>query len=80
MNLQLDNYITLDAATIAEPNLTDRFSESDLYKIGSWVADCYNRDRDSRELWEKRTNGALELAMQVQKEKTFPWPDCSHIS
>lgn len=79
MNLQLDNYLTLDAATIAEPNLTDRFSESDLYKIGSWVADCYNRDRDSRELWEKRTNGALELAMQVQKEKTFPWPDCSNI-
>lgn len=79
MNFELDNHLTLDAATIAEPNLVDKFSESDLTKIGSWVSDCYKRDRESRSLWEQRTSGAMELAMQVQTTKTFPWPDCSNI-
>lgn len=79
MNFELDNHLTLNEATINAANLVDRFSDSDLGKIGGWVSECYKRDRASRADWERRTNGALELAMQVQTNKTFPWPDCSNI-
>lgn len=79
MIFQLENYLTLNKATISSPNLADQFSESDLGKIGGWAAECFRRDKESRAAWERRTSAALELAMQVQTEKTFPWPDCSNI-
>ncbi len=77
--LELKNYITLDKETIMSPDLCDRFSEQDLLRIGEWCGDNYARDRASRRKWYKRTEGALELAMQVQKSKTFPWAGCSNI-
>ena len=77
--LELSKYITLDKNTIDSPNLCDRFDEEDLRKIGNWCFDSYYRDRQSRQRWYKRTEGALELAMQVQKDKTFPWQNCSNI-
>ncbi len=79
MEHELDNYLTLNQAVIDSPNLSEFFTEQDLLKIGDWVFQCYDRDKESRALWEKRTNGALELAMQVEKAKTFPWADCSNI-
>ena len=30
--------------------------------------------------WEKRTQAAMDLAMQMQKEKNFPWPGCSNVA
>lgn len=76
---ELSTHLTINEATIKSANLCDQFSDEDLKKIGQWCAECYERDTKSREIWLQRSEGALELAMQVQKDKTFPWQGCSNI-
>lgn len=78
--LKLDSTITLNKETIESPNLTDKFSEDDLKRIGEWVFEGYQQDKRSRAKWETRTNAAMDLAMQIQKSKTFPWADCSNVA
>lgn len=76
---ELTSHITIDASTITAANLCDKFEDSDLTKIGEWCYECYERDNRSRETWVRRTEAALDLAMQVQKDKSFPWQNCSNI-
>lgn len=78
--LSLDTKITLDEETIRSPNLVSLFSDDDLSRIGNFVHTGYSLDRTSREKWEKRTQAALDLALQVVKAKTFPWPNCSNVA
>lgn len=78
--LELDGKLTLDKAAIQATNLTDRFSEDDLDKIGTWVSEGYKRDKLSRSKWEFRTAAAMDLAMQIQKAKAFPWQNCSNVA
>lgn len=78
--LILENYLTLDAETIKSPNCCDKFTTKDLQALGSWVFDGYSADKQSRAKWEKRTESAMDLAMQLQKDKSFPWPNCSNIA
>lgn len=78
--LKLDRYITLDEDAIKSPNLCSSFSVEDLTRIGHHVAEGYRRDKVSRFKWERRTQAAMDLAMQVQKEKTFPWPGASNVA
>lgn len=77
---ELSSKLVLDAEAIASPNLCDRFSAEDLDKIGNHVWEGFDRDKRSRLKWEKRTQAAMDLAMQVQKAKNFPWPNCSNIA
>lgn len=72
--------IVLDEKTVKAANLTDRLSEKDLATLGRCVVEGYQRDRMSRSRWERRTQAAMDLAMQVQKDKNFPWPNCSNIA
>lgn len=78
--LILENHLKLDANAIASPNLCDRFGEKDLKAIGNWTFDGYTADKLSRFKWERRTESAMDLAMQLQKDKSFPWPNCSNIA
>src|ERR1035437_7143629 len=78
--LKLEHNIVLNEASIKAPNLCERFDEQDLQRIGAWVFDGYSADKQSRFKWEKRTEAAMDLAMQLQKEKSFPWPNCSNIA
>lgn len=78
--LTLQHYLTLDESTVKSPNLCDRFNDADLQSIGTWVWEGYRADKQSRFDWEKRTEAALDLAMQLQKAKSFPWPNCSNIA
>lgn len=77
---RLDCKITINPDTIASPNLCDQFTERDLDAIGRWVLENYNRDCQSRVAWVQRNQTSMNLAMQVQREKTFPWPNCSNIT
>src|SRR3990170_2555688 len=77
---ELDTKITLDREAIKAPNLCDRFQGEDLQTLGRHVFEGYKRDKHSRFKWEKRTQAAMDLAMQVQKDKSFPWPGCSNIA
>jgi len=78
--LKLSKKIVLDRNTIMAPNLTDRFSDEDLQKIGQHVWEGYDRDEQSRTKWRMRTQAAMDLAMQVTKEKNFPWAGCSNVT
>lgn len=77
---KLDGKIILNAKAIKAANLTNRFSEKDLKTLGDWVFMGYQRDKASRAKWERRTEAAMDLAMQIQKDKNFPWPGCSNIA
>lgn len=76
----LQHKITLNDKTINSPNLATKFSNDDLEKISQRVWEGYNNDKSSREGWEKRMSAAMELAMQINRAKNFPWPNCSNIA
>lgn len=76
---ELDKKLRLDKATIESPNLTSRFEDGDLRKLGSWVIEGYKADKSSRAQWEKRMESAINLAVQLQEDKTFPWAGCSNV-
>lgn len=78
--MQLETKIRLDEKTIMEPNLVSRLSESDLSKLGNMVWEGYDKDENSRAKWRKRTQAAMDLAMQLQQEKNFPWPGASNVA
>lgn len=77
--LDLENSITIDEAVVKSPNLCDQFTERDLENIGNFCYQNFERDKSSRVEWERRCDSALNLAMQVQDSKTFPWANCSNI-
>lgn len=64
---------------IQSPNLTDRLRDEDLKKLGDLCFDGYARDLRSRGPWLKRNSAALDFAMQIAKEKNFPWPNCANV-
>jgi chaperonin GroES len=74
--LRLSKHITLDAEVAKAKNLCGRFDAADLKAIGELVWDGFNRDKMSRSKWEKRMNAAMDLALQIQQAKNFPWPGC----
>jgi chaperonin GroES len=78
--LTLSSTITLDKSAITSANLCDRFEREDLDRIGAWAHDNYVRDLASRSDWSRRTEAAMDLAMQLQKGKTFPWHGCANIA
>ena len=75
----LDTKISLTRQLAQDPNICDRFSEEDLSKIGSAVWDGYDLDLQSRSNWRRRMDNAMDLAMQVQEVKSFPWPGAANV-
>ena len=78
--LKLDSYLTLDRAAILASNLCDRFSDTDLARIGEECHAGYTRDDLSRAVWMKRNEAGMDLALQIQKDKSFPWVGCSNVA
>lgn len=79
MYLNLDSKISLNPDVAESPNLCDRFSSLDLDRIGACVWSGYDTDEQSRSQWKRRMNSAMDLAMQVQETKTFPWPGAANV-
>ncbi len=50
-----------------------------VQRIGMAALDGYNQDISSRRQWEERYAQAMELALQVVKQKTFPWPGAANV-
>lgn len=78
--LNLETQLKFDAALMRKVNLTDRLSDRDLSKLGEWVVNGYEQDEASRGPWKRRTQAALDLALQIVPDKSFPWPNCSNIA
>jgi chaperonin GroES len=77
--LSLNKNITINEDVAKAPNLCNRFDDADRTTIGQLVWDGYQRDRQSRMKWERRSEAGMNLAMQIQQDKNFPWPQCSNI-
>ena len=78
--LTLNSPLKLDAAAIASPNLADRFDTDDLKRIGEMCWTGYDHDCLSRATWMKRNEAGMDLALQIQKDKSFPWQGCSNVA
>ena len=61
------------------PNLATKLDKEDLDKIAHECYDGFEADSISREGWEKKTEQALKLALQVVETKSFPWQGASNI-
>ena len=78
--LKLDQPRVLDAAAVSSPNLCDRFSETDLQRIGQECLTGLQHDEQSRDTWLRRNEAGMDLALQIVKDKNFPWPGCSNVA
>jgi chaperonin GroES len=64
---------------IQNPNIAEDLDEDVLSSIGQKVRREHQIDLDTRSDWERESREAMDLAMQVAEEKTFPWPKASNI-
>ena len=78
--LTLDSPITLTPKAINSPNLCDMFEPADLERIGSECYQGYLADEQSRAAWLKRNEAGMDLALQIAKDKSFPWPGCANVN
>ena len=60
-------------------NLADTYNDEYLDKMGLKVVEWLDEDEEARRPWMERNNQWLELACQVQKKKTYPWPDAANV-
>lgn len=60
-------------------NIAEELDQSLLDKIGTTAVREYEIDDNSRSDWKEKTEQAMELAMQVAKEKQFPWPKAANV-
>lgn len=67
------------AAIIETANLVPMLDASKVNLIGGQALDEYKLDERSREEWLQRYDRAMDLAMQVAKEKTWPWPGAANL-
>ena len=64
---------------MASQNIAELLDDDVLSRIGIDAVQAYTTDKESRVDWEKRVESSLELALQVVKQKSFPWPNASNI-
>jgi chaperonin GroES len=60
-------------------NIAPDLDAAVLGKIGETVVREYDIDENSRSDWKTKTEQAMEMAMQVAKEKQFPWPKAANV-
>lgn len=78
--LQLENKIQLDKKAILSSNLCDQLTPDDLKKLGIACWEGYQRDEQSRAKWLERNEAGMDLALQISKDKSFPWPGCANVT
>jgi len=70
--MQLDTILEVD-------NLAEELDEDQKIKISTKVVEGFDVDLTSRKPWEKDLVTWTELALQISKEKTFPWRGASNV-
>lgn len=78
--LRLEGHLKVNKDLIQSPNLAGKLEEDDLRRLGVWAWEGLQRDLGSREAWERRMEAAMDLALQLQKDKSFPWPQASNVA
>ena len=76
--MQIDTELTLQEI-LSGVNLAELIDASTLARIGSHVKKGMEIDEESREDWMERHDRAMDLAMQVCDEKSWPWDGASNV-
>ena len=78
----MDNYLP-EGYTIKDlvdvDNIADLLEPDCLSEIGDKVVNCFDSDNASRKGWLERYKTSLNLAMQVEEKKSWPWPNAANI-
>lgn len=61
------------------PNIVTMLDKEVVSKIGMEVTRGFDLDKGSRSDWETQTKTAMDLALQVATEKSWPWPKAANI-
>ena len=76
--MNLNKYLELPKL-MRSPNLIDEMDADDVARIGGRVFDDFQMDKEDRSAWDDKVADALDLALQIAEDKTFPWPQASNI-
>jgi len=60
-------------------NINEFLTEDQSNEIGRAVCEGYEIDEQSRLQWKDRMQAANELALQIVKEKSFPWRGAANV-
>ena len=60
-------------------NVCKMLTEEQRDEIGREAVDNYESDERSRDIWRERMEDALELALQVTKNKNYPWENAANV-
>jgi chaperonin GroES len=64
---------------IASENVATLLKDNIVDEIGRKVVDEYEIDKASRRDWDKKMEDAMDVALQVSKPKSFPWPKAANV-
>lgn len=67
------------AELIQTPNIAALLDDDDLKEISTKALDGYKLDKSSREDWEGRVEGAMDLAMLLAEEKDYPFNGAANV-
>jgi chaperonin GroES len=76
--MELRKKIKLDKV-LGAANVAEYMHDDDLCEIASECHAGYELDKKSREGWEDSLDTWMELALQAQEHKTYPWPGAANI-
>lgn len=66
-------------ALVESTNIAKDMSEEDLKNLSEQVGTGFEQDVQSRREWENNLKEWTELALQVRKNKTWPWENASDV-
>jgi chaperonin GroES len=64
---------------LGKNNIVPLLDADVVSKIGMEVVRGYDLDKASRCDWEKQMKTAMDLAMQIAQEKSWPWPKAANV-
>ena len=64
---------------VSSDNIGKLLSAEDRLRIAAAVQDEFKMDSAAREPWEKKMKTALDLALQVSQDKSFPWVGSANV-
>lgn len=70
----------LDLEQVQEvDNIDTLLSDAESDNIARVVCEDYEEDKRSRKGWDEKSKDYIDLALQMVKSKTFPWPGASNV-
>jgi len=77
--VDIDQFLERIKAVAEADNLAGKMADMDLSKLGMSVIEGFDIDKTSMAEWCERMERALDLAMLVKEEKTYPWTNAANI-